>query len=688
MQTLPKLARKRPYRRSLLPSAPPSTTPFGGHGALVEIETASGCVDGPLDDWSLEALTFRVEASGCAPVGSAAQVIVRSRRGATRVLGATVGARHGETQRLVLDPLDEDAARDLLRVARVDSEPHRDTRPAPAEVREPVSEPERIRALFHNLVAERRVGRIHPLDGEPIEVTAVAFETEGGDHVRFRMSRGALPRPPYFIELEGYSSVYWIPVLEAVCDPEARSLEVWMPAAVVRVRHRKNPRASAPETHRVRFRHPVFGRTIERPVRDVARQGLSFVTVLEEDLLHEGLALEVTLIGEGLGEDEAVSLRGEIRSVTALRGGRHACGLSIEPVDDDAQQRWTQLVGTILHPNTELARDFGEALWSLYVDSGYLSLSDATPASFDSLRAPFIAGVKKLAEAPELGGHVVWKSQERICASAAILRPYAGSWLGFQMAKIPGERIDGVPRRRILRDLLLHAFEHIGHDAKPGWFAAHYQVDATIGRLTQHRFAQRHVPTGEACILRFRAVELESDGAPLASDGYEVGPAREGEVRALLEGIAEQRPAAYVDALDFDEARFDLRAIQQAWARVGLRRERAVLVARRHGVLRAAAVVEAAEPGLHLFGLLDVVRIFALGPGGDGATQSLLEGARAWYRERGHERFVWLAEAEQSERPVPESLRDLGLADMTLVSGRLLPDLLEHIDEVTAPRRV
>ena len=125
MQTLPKLARKRPYRRSLLPSAPPSTTPFGGHGALVEIETACGCVVGPLDDWSLEALTFRVEASGCAPVGSAAQVIVRSRRGATRVLGATVGARHGETQRLVLDPLDEDAARELLRVARVDSEPHR-----------------------------------------------------------------------------------------------------------------------------------------------------------------------------------------------------------------------------------------------------------------------------------------------------------------------------------------------------------------------------------------------------------------------------------------------------------------------------------------------------------------------------------------------------------------------------------
>ena len=73
------------------------------------------------------------------------------------------------------------------------------------------------------------------------------------------------------------------------------------------------------------------------------------------------------------------------------------------------------------------------------------------------------------------------------------------------MAKIPGERIDGAPRRRILRDLLLHALEHIGHDAKPGWFAAHYQVDATIGRLTQHRFAQRHVPTGEACILRFRA---------------------------------------------------------------------------------------------------------------------------------------------------------------------------------------
>jgi len=683
MQHLPDHVRKRPSHHPSTPPSPTVPTALPSREIRVSLETRAGRCEGPLRSWSLQGLSFTPDAPLPLPVGARAEVVVTSRHGETPRLAAIVGGSDAGALAVVLPSLDEAQARSLLRIARVDSEPHRDTRPAPSEVREPITEPTRIRALLHNLVTERRVGRIHPLDGTPIEVTAEALGTDGGAHVRFRMSRSVLPRPPYFIELAGYASVYWIPVLEAVCDPDARTLKVWTPAAVVRVRHRKNPRAAAPNTARVRFRHPVFGRFLERPVRDVGRQGLSFVTVLEEDLLHEGLPLEVELLGHGA----PLPLRAEIRAVTALRPGQHACGLSVEPVGPEAAQRWTTLVGTILHPHTELAADFGEALWSLYVDSGYLNLSDGRPEAFEPLRAPFVEGVRKLADAPELGGHVVWKSGDRICASAAVLRPYTGSWLGFQMAKVPGEEIDGVPRRRILRDLLLHAFEHIGQSRSPAWFAAHYQVDATIGRLTQHRFAERHQGSGESCILRFRAVEIDSD-TELPAEGFEVGLATEGERRALVEGIAEQRPAAYVDALDLDEARLDLREVTEAWGRVGLRRERVVLAARRHGVLRAAAVVEAAEPGLHLFGLLDVVRIFPLGPGGDGAIAPLLSAAARWFRERGHAKLIWLAEGDQSALPVPPPLRDLGLADMTLVSGRLLPDLLEHIDEVTAPRSV
>jgi hypothetical protein len=170
-------------------------------------------------------------------------------------------------------------------------------------------------------------------------------------------------------------------------------------------------------------------------------------------------------------------------------------------------------------------------------------------------------------------------------------------------------------------------------------------------------------------------------------EGLEISPAKPAEIGGLLRFLARSRPRPYVEALDLVPERFDLASIKAIWGRAGLARERAVLIARRDQQPLAAAVVEAAEDGLHLFHLLDAVRLYPLAPGGEASFCSLLKEARSWYLRKGKEVFVCLLEGDTLlPTDLLEGLRDLGLADMSILSAELLPELLEHIHAITVPR--
>ena len=123
-----------------------------------------------------------------------------------------------------------------------------------------------------------------------------------------------------------------------------------------------------------------------------------------------------------------------------------------------------------------------------------------------------------------------------------------------------------------------------------------------------------------------------------------------------------------------------------AWKRAGLARDRVTLIARHNGRACAAAVCELVEDGLHLFGLLDVVRLFAITPGGRATFTALLEASRDWYASRGKTGFAYFCETEDYAHATAADLVDLGTADMTVLAAELMPDQLEHAWEITAPK--
>ncbi len=96
------------------------------------------------------------------------------------------------------------------------------------------------------------------------------------------------------------------------------------------------------------------------------------------------------------------------------------------------------------------------------------------------------------------------------------------------------------------------------------------------------------------------------------------------------------------------------------------------------------AVAELAEEGVHLFALFHAVRLLAL-EGAPSRLPTLLEDARDWYQGLGKEKFVLFLE-DPWPGVADTGLVDLGAADTTVLSADLLPDQLEHIWEITAPR--
>jgi hypothetical protein len=113
-----------------------------------------------------------------------------------------------------------------------------------------------------------------------------------------------------------------------------------------------------------------------------------------------------------------------------------------------------------------------------------------------------------------------------------------------------------------------------------------------------------------------------------------------------------------------------------------------VLVARLAGEPMAAAVLESADDGLHLFHLLDLVRLFPLADGGERLFPVLLDQVRPWFANRGKAKFIYSLENGDVEQATRAGLKDLGEADTSFLPVDLLPELVEQLFEITAPRDV
>ncbi|NMO18615.1 PilZ domain-containing protein [Pyxidicoccus fallax] len=548
--------------------------------------------------------------------------------------------------------------------------------------REDITAPERIRSILHTAAALGRpcllragehVTRIR-LEKLDAETGLLHWRCEAPDEVS-----GPLP---YEVEVPGHHSVYRLHLSGGVWKADTHVTP--LPRRVEQVRHRAHRRVPAPASLRVRLPLPGWlGR--EREVVDLSLEGLALRLPAAERLTPGRVLHPIELL---VGDARPVSLRGEVRHVSAATDGTFLCGLRVEPLTPADAKRWRELVARALHPSTRTDGALAEDIWRLFIDSGYFNLAGKTAKWFEERHTTFIELGRRAADLGDLLCEAVWTSERGAEATLSTMKPYRSLWLIHQLARrAGGSRFEDVPGQ-MLRDLYVHIVEHARADPGCRWLAAYIESTVPFVRRSHVGFAERMASTGRVLLRPVRMIDVACDTpGGQQTDGLDVGPATAGERALLARELSRTRPASYLEALDLGLEALDLEDAARPWHAAGLERERHVVVARRGPTPVAAAVLEVGPPGTNPFRLLDSARLFPLSAGGRDAFPALLDAARRWFASRGRDGFVFLAEedgdveAARLHDEAPEAKPYLWI-----IAADLAPEFLEHIHEQTVNR--
>jgi hypothetical protein len=551
-----------------------------------------------------------------------------------------------------------------------------------AQVREEITETSRIRSVIRALAGVNSRGTVDGLPNAVLRMTS--FDEPGG--ILLWEGSGEWGSAPFVVDVTGYNSVYRLH-FDVVSPAGPACAMTSLPRRIERLRHRQYRRGDVNGTLGVSLHHPLWPRLpqIKREVRDISFGGISFDTILD-DLLFPGLTLPLIEVTDQDGE--VVRLKGEVRSV-GHQGDEAVARVSVSHYSWRDESRWNRLVARMLYPTTRSDETWGDPTWSLMKDAGYFNLSGKAPEHFVQLKTSYLQVDKQGASVPGLFCHAVFPADDgSVHGTVSIMKVYKSSWMLHQLAKRRGSCNVQNPRA-ILRDLYTRAFEHTQTDQGFRYIFAYAEADVPWNKLSHFAFAEKYVGSGKALAMPFRLMEVSvADRSPRVPDPAEIGLAVSREIGLVLGHVRRTRPACYVEALDLTPEHADLSGISRRWSQAGFMRDRAVFVARRGGVVVAAAIVECGETGANLFRLVDSMRLVALVTGGDGTFSSLVDAARDWFRERGKDAFVYFRENEDPGPAEVMKLRDLGPGVFWVIASELMPDFLEHVFESTSPRRM
>lgn len=547
-----------------------------------------------------------------------------------------------------------------------------DLPPPPDRMRLP---PSRITRRLSALTAERARARVRSLGSVDGLSLPARLDPESGILLEYDPRWGEM-KAPFEINVDGpFSTVRFI----------ERSIR-WKgqvdPRDVTVHRRRQMRRVRAPSGAKVILVGPS-GEPIDLKMEDVSFGGVSARLADRAPSIEPGTSIpEVVVTWKG---GPGLRFVGDVRHRSpSPYAESQMIGLALSGAPDVQAERWAREVENLLYPTT---RSFGhdyQSLWELFEASGYFDLSGGRRQSqdFQMLRDAFESSYRRLAAAPHLGCLVSYESPTRVEATLAGLRVWTKSWFGLHMARNADRphlvNSDSAP----LKDIHFHVYERAGANEELEWLIGYVRDDAGFSKVLHREFV---LSMPGAVGVPFEAWKLKVSMCNDTSFSH-VQPATTEQVGEVLAALQHKRPRAYLEAHDLEPETFYQDELRTEWEAHGLMRERTALVAIENGRIVAAAVLDAVEDGLHLYGLLDAARLFELEPGGARHFPILLVAANEWFFAMGKSSFICFDELGRPDIMRSVSAKSLGSGMLTLLPRRATPDLLERISELAAPK--
>ncbi|HEX5655621.1 MAG TPA: PilZ domain-containing protein [Polyangiales bacterium] len=447
------------------------------------------------------------------------------------------------------------------------------------------------------------------------------------------------------------------------------SLVTSVPTHFESVRVRREPRFPAPTGVQLCLRHAEA----TFPLVNLSDRGLQFRTDCDVGFLQLGERLEadVTFMGA-----LRVQLTLTVRHVTSHLSERAwTVGGSLAFAASEDESRWHEQVDLVRHSLTQVGKLYTRDMWDLFDAAGYFGLSSKSTGEFARYRQSFERCSRYLSGQPEQGVQVVFPSSRGIEATASAVAEAEDTAVIYHVAKRPGDDPRGIGGKIVLRSVYEHALTW-AQRRHVQWVSAWVQ-DVTRFSCGLHRdFCAAHAGNGASGVFTFRALEIAAHAEAPHDPRYELADAGQ-ELEHVLSVFRARHPQPIGDARAWHPAAFVNPS--SPFGR-SMPRERRVIVARHGGQLRAAAVLECAQPGLHLFGIFDSCYVVSF-DGDDSALGALLNEASRWYAARAKTHFVYAS--DELTRQVPMA-RDLGVTHESIFRVDLISKFLEHLWQLTA----
>lgn len=435
-------------------------------------------------------------------------------------------------------------------------------------------------------------------------------------------------------------------------------LELETPAVIHRAKRRKALRTRLKETDKTlfRFTHPVFGRTVTFPVRDLSVRGISFEADCERDLLWQGFPLRSCeiILDDQCHPVGTVTTRSLVKDITETGERDEHCGVEFLDLPLETERRISAFIQRENNPQIRMpGPDRIESLWQLYEESGF-----TYPAKMAYIRKikPEIDETwrKLLAEdVPFYKQMVFWEGQKAL-GSASAVQVYEDTWL-LQHLAARGHPSKLVPKHLTLglaqflmenRDIkhLMTYFRRENPFPRKMYsgFLAYYPLEEQL-KFTRHSYLSLDLREHD------RIAKEQKATAVSGNQGILIGLATESDKAVIGRYFQKSLHPLLIRSRSLTPDALGLPATSTAFREKGLQRDRSCLVAKEGGRLIAFSLLENASQGINLSGLLNTFSLHTIRPdhprAGD-ARRSLLAAALDCYRSWQARVAIALAEEE------------------------------------------
>lgn len=422
------------------------------------------------------------------------------------------------------------------------------------------------------------------------------------------------------------------------------SLCLDMPEVIHRARRRRVVRVRPEGVIKTRFRffHPVLGRTLSYPVRDLSIRGLSFDSDYLQDLFWRGFRLRSCeiLLGEEYSPLGSVEVRSLVQSATGGGELESHCGVEFLDLPVETERRISAYVfrktnPQVLAPTAERI----DGLWELFERSGFIY-----PGKMSYIRKikPEINETWKrlLSDNVPFYKQLVFREGQEELGTASAVQVYEHTWLLQHLAA------SSHPVKLIPKYVMLGLAQFLMENREIKYLVTYFRKENSFPRKLYSGFLERYPLEEQLRFSRHSYLSLDLDQharfrtgrQPIegpTSGGISIRHATDADKELVDQYFQKHLHPLLIRSRSLNKDVLHLPETAAMFRARGLRRERSCLAANKGGRLVAFALLEKSSSGINLSGLLNTFSIYTVDPTDEAISdvrQSLLQATLDCYR--------------------------------------------------------